>query len=63
MWSGGSAPKTRLSVLSRSPTADEQRILADYVNSHAGADGAKLEDALRQAVWALTTSAEFRFNH
>lgn len=51
------------SVLSRSPTVDEQRILAEYVDSHAGADGAKLEGALQQVVWALTTSAEFRFNH
>ena len=51
------------SVLSRPPTPDERRILSDYVEQHAGSDGTQLEGALRQVVWALTTSAEFRFNH
>ena len=51
------------SVLSRPPTPAEQQILTDYVEQHAGSDGQQLESALKQVVWALTTSAEFRFKH
>jgi hypothetical protein len=51
------------SILSRAPTPEEFGLLGGYVESHAGSDGAQLEAALGQVVWALTTSAEFRFNH
>ena len=51
------------SVLSRPVTEDERGMLTDYVKQHAGDDGTQLEGALKQVVWALTTSAEFRFNH
>ena len=51
------------SVLSRPPTPDERQILTDYLQLHAGSDGKQLEAALKQIVWSLTTSAEFRFNH
>jgi hypothetical protein len=50
-------------VLSRPPTAEELRTLGEYVREHTESDGAQVEDAFQQAVWALTTSAEFRFNH
>ena len=51
-------------VLSRAPRTDEVALLGEYVTGHAGgADGANTAEALRQMVWALTTSAEFRFNH
>lgn len=51
------------SVLSRPPTTEEVQILSDYLERHGGSDGKHPEDALKQIVWALTTSAEFRFNH
>jgi len=50
-------------VLSRPPTPEELRILGEYVAEHTESDGTRVEDAFQQVVWALTTSAEFRFNH
>lgn len=44
-------------AFTRQPAADEKSRIADYV-----ADGDKSEK-WRQVVWALLTSAEFRFNH
>jgi len=46
-------------ILSRDPTGDERRYLAEWLDGH-GADRAT---ACRDLAWALCTSAEFRFNH
>jgi len=46
-------------VLSRPPSAQERKLAADYLADRAE----RLEDGYRQLVWALLTSAEFRFNH
>jgi hypothetical protein len=47
-----------LSVLSRRPTADEKKDVADAL---AGA--ADRTATIKELVWALVASAEFRFNH
>jgi hypothetical protein len=46
-------------VLSRAPDAEERAYLSWWLNEH-GPDRGK---ACAQLVWALLTSAEFRFNH
>jgi len=46
-------------VLSRPATADEYDLFTEYLGRRKG----KPEDALRQMVWALVNSPEFRFNH
>lgn len=46
-------------VLSRPPTAEEYRLLDDYLQRRAD----RPADACRQVVWALLTGSEFRFNH
>lgn len=49
-----------LSVLSRPPTADEQERFASYLD----ADGQRAARTLwGEAIWALLTCSEFRFNH
>jgi len=48
-----------LSILTRRPTPDEAKELANYLD-RPGKDRAV---ALRDCAWALLTSAEFRFNH
>jgi hypothetical protein len=53
------AEELYLSVLTRMPTDEERREVADYLKGHA-ADRAA---ALRELAWALLASAEFRFNH
>ncbi|HKB02373.1 MAG TPA: DUF1549 domain-containing protein [Gemmataceae bacterium] len=47
------------SVLSRPPTADEQKTLLEYVNRR----GDRQPEAYRQVIWALIGGAEFRFNY
>lgn len=47
------------SVLSRPGRAEEIKALAEYLRGRAE----RPADACRQVVWALLTSAEFRFNH
>jgi hypothetical protein len=47
------------SVLCRPPTADETKTLTEYLARRAD----RLPEAYRQVVWALVTSAEFRFNY
>jgi hypothetical protein len=47
------------SVLSREPTADEFKLLGEYVNQRKD----RPVQGLRQLVWALAASAEFRFNY
>ncbi len=47
------------SVLSRDATEDEQKTLAEYLASR----GDRREAAIKQIVWALVSSPEFRFNH
>jgi hypothetical protein len=46
-------------VLCRTPDAEEATALAGYLRERAD----RPSDACRQMVWALLTSAEFRFNH
>jgi Protein of unknown function (DUF1549)/Protein of unknown function (DUF1553)/Protein of unknown function (DUF1800) len=53
------AEELYVSVLTRQPTADEQKEVADYLTRHA----AERTTALQELAWALLTSAEFRFNH
>jgi hypothetical protein len=48
-----------LSTLTRYPTADESKEVADYLAGRM----ADRPAALRELAWALLTSAEFRFNH
>jgi Protein of unknown function (DUF1549)/Protein of unknown function (DUF1553) len=47
------------SVLSRPPSADEQKTLLEYVSRR----GDRLPEAYRQVIWALIGGAEFRFNY
>ena len=47
------------SVLSRPATAEEQKVLGEYLKQRAG----RPVEACRQVVWALLASPEFRFNH
>jgi hypothetical protein len=46
-------------VLCRPPTADEVKELNEYLNKRAD----RPADAVRQIVWALLGSSEFRFNY
>ena len=46
-------------VLSRPATAEEQKLLDEYLKQRAG----RPVEACRQVVWALLASPEFRFNH
>jgi hypothetical protein len=46
-------------VLTRDAAAEEKKALLDYVAARQD----RLADAYRQVVWALLTSAEFRFNY
>ena len=55
--------KERVEVLfqamfGRSPDADESAVVVDYLGDRRGA-----ESAVRQVVWSMLTSAEFRYNH
>ncbi|MBO0696769.1 MAG: DUF1549 domain-containing protein [Zavarzinella sp.] len=47
------------SILSRPPTADEQKTLVEYVSRRSD----RLADAYRQVIWALISGSEFRFNY
>ena len=53
------AEEAYLSVLTRRPTADERKELADYLKT----PGKDRITALQEYAWALLTSVEFRFNH
>ena len=53
------AEEAYLSVLTRLPSAEERKELADYLKT----PGKTRDVALQEIVWALLTSAEFRFNH
>lgn len=46
-------------VLSRPPEARELQVLADYLDKRSD----RPTEAVRQVVWSLLTSTEFRFNH
>ncbi len=48
-----------LNVLGRPATAEEKKAFVEYVAARKD----RPAEALRQAVWALIASAEFRFNH
>jgi hypothetical protein len=47
------------SVLSRPPTADEQRTLQEYLGRRTD----RQPEAYRQVIWALISGSEFRFNY
>ena len=47
-----------LTILSRRPTADEQKLLRNHANK-AGS----LETATRELAWALLMTSEFSLNH
>jgi hypothetical protein len=49
-----------LSVLSRYPRPEERERLVAYVTAEGGKEA---EARLREAIWALMTCSEFRFNH
>jgi len=53
------AEELYVSILSRPPTAEDRREVADYLKKRPSDRAA----ALRDLCWALMTSAEFRFNH
>ena len=46
-------------ILTRQPTADEIRVMVAYLQDRQDRPDA----GCQQIVWALLTSAEFRFNH
>jgi hypothetical protein len=48
-----------LTALSRAPSADEVAAVA----KHLSTPGASREELCRDAVWALISGSEFRFNH
>jgi hypothetical protein len=53
------AEEIYLSVLTRRPTGEERKEIADYLRDRAKDRPA----ALQEIVWALLASSEFRFNH
>jgi hypothetical protein len=53
------ADELYLSVLTRLPAADEAKDVADYMSRRT----ADRPVAVQELIWALLTSAEFRFNH
>jgi hypothetical protein len=56
---GAVAEELWLSVLTRNPTDDERREIAEYLSKRP-ADRA---GAIQEMIWSLLASAEFRFNH
>jgi hypothetical protein len=56
---GPLAEELYLSVLTRYPTTEEQKEVADYLARHVS----DRPVALQELAWALLASAEFRFNH
>jgi hypothetical protein len=53
------ADELYLSVLTRKPTPEEAKDVADYLARRSGDRAA----AVQELIWAMLTSAEFRFNH
>jgi hypothetical protein len=53
------AEELYLSVFGRRPTADEEKVVGDYLARHT----ADRTTAIPELAWALLSSAEFRFNH
>jgi hypothetical protein len=53
------AEELYVSVLTRMPSAEERKDIADYLEKRQ----ANRLGALQDLTWALLTSAEFRFNH
>ena len=49
-----------LATLSRRPTDDERQKFAEYITVE---QKEKMSERIREAMWALITSSEFRFNH
>jgi hypothetical protein len=56
---GAVAEELYLSVLTRRPAEDERAEVVQYLTSR----GAEKIPALRELIWSLLASAEFRFNH
>ena len=53
------AEELYLNVLSRRPSPEESKLIVDFVAGYAE----RRELAIRDAAWALLTSAEFYVNH
>ena len=53
------ADEMYLSTLTRHPSVDEVNEVASYLSVHAN----ERPQAIRDLIWSLVTSAEFRFNH
>jgi len=52
-----------LSLLSRRPTTEERAEVADYLARRTRQQPQERANALRELVWSLIASTEFRFNH
>jgi hypothetical protein len=52
-----------LSLLSRRPTAQERTEVAEYLARRTQEQPSERTNALRELVWSLVASTEFRFNH
>ena len=52
-----------LSLLSRRPTSEERAEVADYLARRTRQQPQERTNALRELVWSLIASTEFRFNH
>ncbi len=52
-----------LSLLSRRPTSEERAEVADYLARRTREQPQERTNALRELVWSLIASTEFRFNH
>jgi hypothetical protein len=48
-------------IYARSPSAEEQQAITLYLQQHSNANDTS--NAWQQVLWAMLTSAEFRFNH
>ncbi len=55
---GQLADELYMSVMNRPPTADEASEVAEYLSAVEPRD-----EAIQEIIWALLSSAEFRFNH
>jgi hypothetical protein len=51
--------KAYVAILARSPSQSEREAVANYLDARQDRSDA----AVQQLIWALLTSAEFRFNH
>jgi len=52
-----------LSLLSRRPTFEERTEIAEYLARRTRQQPQERTNAMRELVWSLIASTEFRFNH